>query len=409
MPTVSQTFDLAAGNAALKEYYDDQKVQNETYANNPTFALIPKDPDTGGKYYPQPVFYEVGQGRSNTFSNAQGNQTAMQLAEFMVTRKSDYAIQTIDNQTLEASMTDKQSFMRFATGIVDSNIRAATISAASSLFRSGTGTIGKISSITSGVITLTNPGDVVQFGINQTLQANATDGGTPRSALGYVISRSAKNGTVTVASSGIGGTAATPTSWTTSDFLLVQGDNNAKPSGLPAWLPLTDPTSSDNFYGVNRSVDYRLFGVNYDGSGQAIEEAVIDHAMLMGREGASPTHYPTNYGSYAALVKALGTRREYEDMEGPGGIGFRAIVIDVPTGQLKCFPDRSCQVQAGFMLTMSTWKCISIGEVPKILRYEDRLEMLRVYNADAAECRVGGYYNFLTNAPGWNGQTLLST
>jgi hypothetical protein len=46
------------------------------------------------------------------------------------------------------------------------------------------------------------------------------------------------------------------------------------------------------------------------------------------------------------------------------------------------------------MLTMDTWKVISIGEVPKVLRYEDRLEMLRVYNADAAECRIGGYFNF---------------
>lgn len=405
---MSQTFDLAAGNAALKEYYDDQKVQNETYANNPTFALIPKETDVGGKYYPQPVFYEVGQGRSSTFANAQANQTAMQLAEFLVTRKSDYAIQTIDNQTLEASMSDKASFMRFATGIVDSNIRAATISAASSLFRSGTGSIGKISNINTGVITLTNPADVTQFGINQTLQANATDGGTPRAALGYVIARSVRNGTITVSATSVGGVAGTPSGWTTSDFLLVQGDNNAKASGLAAWLPLTDPTSSDNFYGVNRSPDYRLFGVSYDGSGQPIEEAVIDHAMLLGREGASPTHLPTNYGSYSALVKALGTRREYTNMEGPGGIGFRAIEIDVPTGQLKCFADRSCQVATAYMLTLSTWKCISIGEVPKILRYEDRLEMLRVYNADAAECRVGGYYNFVTNAPAWNGQLALS-
>jgi hypothetical protein len=316
---VAQFFDLAAGNAALLEYIDDQKVQNETYKNNPTFALMPKDPDTGGKYYPQPVMFEVGQGRSSTFTNAQGNQTATQYAEFLVTRKSDYAIQTIDNQTLEASMSDKMSFVRFGVAIVESCLRAATISAASSQFRSGTGSIGKISSITSGVITLTNPADVVQFGLNQTLQANSTDGGTPRAALGYVIARSSKNGTITVASSGIGGTAATPTSWTTSDFLLVQGDNNAKPSGLPAWLPLTDPTSSDNFYGVNRSVDYRLFGVQYDGSGQPIEEALVDHAMLMGREGAMPTHYPTNYGSYAALVQgAWDSRRVRDDAVGHG-------------------------------------------------------------------------------------------
>lgn len=404
--------DLAAANAALKEWYDGQRVQNLSYAKNPTLALMPKDEETGGKYYPVPLQYEVNQGRSSTFSNAQGNQTPNQYVEFLVTRKSDYDVATIDNQTLEASMSDKGAFLRLGTSLIDGAIRGATISAASSQFRSGTGTIGRVSTtvaISTGVITLSSPADVCQFGINQTLQANATDGGTPRAALGYVIARSIRNGTITVSSTGIGGAAGTPSGWTTSDYLLVQGDNNAKFSGFQAWLPLTDPTSSDNFYGVNRSVDYRLFGVSYDGSGQPIEEAVIDHSLLLGREGGSPSHFATNYGSYSALVKALGSRREYEQMEGPAHISFRAVVIDGADGPLKCYSDRNCQATTGYMLQMDTWKLISIGPVPKILRYEDRLEMLRVYNADAAEARIAYYANQICNAPGWNGQTLLST
>lgn len=405
----STQLDMTAANAALKEWYDDQKVQNLTYAKNPTFALVPKDEETGGKYYPVPVVYEVNQGRSATFSNAQANQTALQIGEFLVTRKKDYDVATIDNETLEASMSDKGAFLRMSTALIDGAIRGCTISQASGLFRSGTGSIGQITTITSGVITLSNPADVSQFGINQTLQANSTDGGTPRAALGYVIARSVRNGTITVASSALGGTAATPSGWTTSDYLLVQGDNNAKMSGFAGWLPLTDPTSSDNFYGVNRSADYRLFGVSYDGSGQPIEEALIDHSLLLGREGASPDTFATNYGSYAALVKALGTRREYEQMDGPAGIGFRAVVVDGATGPIRCFADRNCQPVTGWMLQLDTWKLISIGPAPKILRYEDRVEMLRVYNSDAAEARIAAYSNLTTNAPGWNGQTKLST
>lgn len=405
---MSAILDLPAGNAALKEYYDGQKVQNMTYAKQPFLAIVSKDEETGGKYYPVPVQFEVNQGRSSTFSNAQGNQTALQLAEYLVTRKSDYDVATIDNQTLEASMSDSGSFMRLGTSLVDSAIRGCTMSAGSSLFRSGTGSIGKISSITSGVITLTNPADVAQFGVNQTLQANSSDGGTPRSALGYVIARSVRLGTVTVASSAIGGSAATPTSWTTSDFLVVQGDNNAKASGLIAWLPLTDPTSSDNFYGVNRSPDYRLFGVSYDGSGQPIEEALIDHLLLLAREGADVSHFITNFGSQGALTKALGTRRQFINLEGPAGINLKALVIDGPAGEVKCIADRNCQVATGYALQLDTWKLISLGPVPKVLRYEDRVELLRVYNSDSAECRVGAYYNLVCNAPGWNGQTALS-
>ena len=49
--------------------------------------------------------------------------------------------------------------------------------------RAGTGSVGAISTITAGVIVLTNPADVNQFSINQTLQANSSDGGSPRAAV----------------------------------------------------------------------------------------------------------------------------------------------------------------------------------------------------------------------------------
>jgi hypothetical protein len=47
--------------------------------------------------------------------------------------------------------------------------------------------------------------------------------------------------------------------------------------------------------------------------------------------------------------------------------------------------------------------------MPKLLKYQEREEMLRVYNADASECRIGGYYNFTCKKPGRNGTTILST
>ncbi len=404
--------DLPAANAWLKEYYDGQKVQILTYKNNPGLAIVPKMEDAGGKYYPIPLQFEVSQGRSATFSNAQGNQTPAQLVEFLLTYKPDYSIATLAMQVLKTAMTSTGAFKQMVPVVVDSAMRAASISAGSAFYRSGTGSIGQVSTataISTGVITLQNPADVSQFGVNQTLQSASSDGGTPRAALGYVIARSVRNGTITVSATGIGGAAGTPSGWTTSDYLLVQGDSNAKISGLSAWLPTTDPTSSDNFYGVNRSVDYRLYGVSYDGSGQPIEEALIDHLMLLNREGASTDYFLTNFGSYAALDKALGTRRSYVDIEGPAGIGFRGLEIVGPNGTVKCMADRNCQVQKGYALQMDTWKLYSLGAVPEVLRYEDRLEMLRVYNADSAEVRVGAYYNLGSNAPGWNGATLLSS
>lgn len=403
--------NLSSMNAALKELYDGQTVENLVYADNPFLAMIKKNTDFGGKYKPIPIITGVSQGRSSTFTNAQGNQSPVQVQSFLITRVSDYSIATIDNQTMMASKTDKMSFLEGAKLVIDGAIRSCTNSVASAIFRSGTGSIGQIATggITSGVITLSNANDVVQFEVNMVLQADATDGGaSPRAALGYVVAVNRSAGTVTVAAS-MGGAAASPSAWADGDYLLVQGDLNSKCSGLSAWLPATAPSSSDLFFGVNRSVDtWRLGGGRYSGAAQSIEEALIDASSLLAREGGKPDVCITNFASYSALEKALGSKVQYVDMKGPADIAFRGIMVNGANSVIKVFPDRNCQASTGYLLQMNTWALEGLGDVPQILRYGDGLEMLRVYNADAGEVRVGAYYQVRTNAPGWNCNVTLS-
>jgi len=406
---MSQTLDSAAMNAALKELYDKQTVENLVYNDNPFLAMVKKNTDFGGKYKPVPIITGASQGRSATFSNAQNNQSPVQIESFFLTRASDYSIAQIDNQTMLASRTDKMSFLEGSKVLIDGAITSITLSLASSLFRSGTGSIGNILSITSGVIPLTDPNSVVQFEVNQVLQANATDGGTPRAALGYVVAVDRSGGIITVSTS-MGGAAASPAAWAPNDFLLVQGDNNAKIKGLAAWLPQVAPTSSDNFFGVNRSVDStRLAGVRYNGSAQPIEEALIDASSLLAREGGKPDVCVMSYASYSALEKSLGAKVVYIDHKGPAEIEFRGIQVNGANSMIKCFPDRNCPSQTAYLLTMKSWCLESLGDAPQILRYGDGLEMLRVFNADAGEVRVAYYANLSCNAPGWNAYVQLSS
>ncbi len=402
-------FDLPAGNALLKEWYDDQKVENLGYDDNPGLVMVPKKTNATGKYIPIPIIYEVNAGRSSAFVNAQGNQSPGQFADFLITLRPDYDIATLGNQAMEASGDDKGAFLDFATVTVDLAIQGAANSQASSLYRTGSGSVGAISSINSGVITLTNPADVSQFAINQTLQANSTDGGTPRAALGYVIARNVMSGTITVSATAQQGAAGSPASWAANDFLLVQGDNNSKLSGYTAWLPSTPPGATDNFFGVNRSVDSRLYGLFYNGASQPHEEALIDAALINRREKGRPRHCMTNYGSLASIIKALGARREFVDWEGDGEIGFRGVKIQGPAGPIEIYADRNCQAATGFLLQMNVWKLYSLGAVPKIFRYKDGLEMLRLGNADAMELRVGAYSQLGCSAPGWNSQIAFQS
>ena len=399
------SFDLGAANAALKELYDDQKIANLVYKNNPFLAMIPKMEEFGGKYMPIPLIIGTSQGRSATFSNAQGNQSAAVIQSFALQRASNYSIAQIDNQTMLASKTDKMAFINGATVVIDSAIRSLTNNLATQLFRDGSGSvgvIGAISGLTPGVITLASPSDVVNFEVNMTLRAFDT-AGVDRGSTGYVISVNRTAGTVTVATSGMGGSAANPAGWVATDRLVVQGDWSLAMKGLAAWLPTSAPTTGDNFFGVDRSSDpTRLGGVRFNGSSESIEEAVIDASLLVAREGGTPDVCIMNFASYAALEKSLGAKAQYISFDGPAKLYYPGILINGAAGQIKVFPDRSCPAKTAYLLQMDTWKLYSLGPAPHIAKYADGLEMLRVANSDAAELRVVSYANLGCNAPGFN-------
>lgn len=399
------SFDLGAANAALKELYDDQKIANLVYKNNPFLAMVPKMEEFGGKYMPIPLIIGTSQGRSATFSNAQGNQSAAVIQSFALQRASNYSIAQIDNQTMLASKTDKMAFINGATVVIDSAIRALTNNLATQLFRDGSGSVGVIGTITGltpGVITLASPSDVVNFEVNMTLRAFDT-AGVDRGSTGYVISVNRTAGTVTVATSGMGGSAANPAGWVATDRLVVQGDWSLAMKGLAAWLPTSAPTTGDNFFGVDRSSDpTRLGGVRFNGASESIEEAVIDASLLVAREGGTPDVCIMNFASYAALEKSLGAKAQYISFDGPAKLYYPGILINGAAGQIKVFPDRSCPAKTAYLLQMDTWKLYSLGPAPHIAKYADGLEMLRVANSDAAELRVVSYANLGCNAPGFN-------
>ena len=404
--------DLTAMSYAMKEYYHGQKVNDLVFKKNPFLAMVKKDTKAGGKVIPVPLQYGVSQGRSGDFATAQKNQTAAALAEFMLTRKTDYSVATIDNQTMEATENDAEAFIKASKVFIDAAYKTITLSAASKLYRSGTGTIGVISAISGGVITLSDPSTANQFETSMVLSASSSDGtSTPGTlaALGYVVSVDTVNGTVTVSATS-GGTAGNPSSWAVGyPYLSVQGDVNAAIAGLQAWLPASRPGTTDNFYGVNRSVHpTRLAGVVQDFSDRSIEEALIDITNLQGEQGGSPTKVFTNYRSYGALVKALGNKVQYVDLESEYDINFRGVRINGDDGELDVIPDRNCPGKIAFPLDMDTWTLRSVGDVPHIVTYgKEGLEMLRVSNQDAAEVRIAYYANLECNAPGWNGCVIL--
>lgn len=416
--------------AVLKELYvDDQSFMKDlVYKKNPFLALVGKSEGAdsfAGKYIPVPLVYGTPQGRSHTFTNAQNNQTPPLPVSFFVYRATDYQLVTITNELIEATKGNAGAFVDEVKLNMDTGFRNISNNLAMDLYGDGSGARGQLASISTGVITLANANQVVNFEVNMVLVAFSASGMTYTQStganLGYVIAVNRSAGTVTVSATA-GGAAGTPTNWSTSfPYLAVQGDvvfgtltattQYVAPQGLAAWIPTSAPGGSDSFWGVNRSTDVtRLAGVRFDGSAETIEEALIDAASLVAREGGAPEMCFMSFASYAALEKSLGSKVQYVTVKHEeADIAFAGITVNAPYGPITVIPDRNCPGQLAYLLQMDTWKFRSLGKAPHILKYGiEGLEGLRVGNADALEIRLGYYGNLVCSAPGWNCVVQLS-
>lgn len=415
--------------AALKELYTDDKeyLKDLVYKENPFLALVPKNesPDGfAGKYIPVPLEYGVPQGRSHTFSTAQNNQTATQLASFFVYVISDYQLVTITNLLMEQTKTNAGAFIDAAKLQIDGGIRNLTNNIAFELFGSGTATRGRLAASggwsyvnPTATMTLNNANQIVQFEVGMTLVASSTDGGAPSTDTVTVTSVNRATGVIV----GTGSNSSMDAKFANGAYISVQGDipstgasttaSYQALTGLAAWLPVTTPGGGDNFWGVNRSADpTRLAGCRYDATAYTIEEGMTNALAFLNREGGKPDLCIMDFASYAALVNALGAKVQYvqvnhDEVE----VAFEGIMFQSAYGRVTVLADRSCQPQTAYLLTMSTFKLRSLGKVPHILTYGmEGLEGLRVGNADALEIRIGYYGNLICSAPGWNCVVQLS-
>ncbi len=421
----------AAGNqiAALKELYTDSNeyMKDLVYKENPFLALVPKNesPDGfAGKYIPVPLEYGTPQGRSHAFANAQSQQTATSLASFFVYVIEDYQLVTITNLLMEQTKSNAGAFVDAAKLQMDGGFRNITNNIAFELFGDGTATRATIGSATnpSGalyVITLDNAQKIVAFEVGMTLVNFTNTAGTisaVSSTTAQITAVNRSTGVISVTASGA------DASWTTAGkSLAVSGDVVSGSagiaayealSGLAAWIPSSDPSSIDNFWGVNRSADpTRLAGLRSDQSAVSIEEGMTNALAFLNREGGKPDLCVMDFASYAALINSLGAKVQYVQVKHDEvEVAFEGITFQSAYGRVTVLADRSCPPRTAYLLTMSTWKLRSLGKVPHVLTYGmEGLEGMRVGNADALEIRIGYYGNLICSAPGWNCVVTLSS
>ena len=413
--------DNTAFASGLKTLYPEEAIKNMIYRSNPLYALIPKMEDFVGDSSKEPITIGNPQNRSASFSGANSINTSSVIKSFFVTRVSNYSMAAIANETMLASESDKGAFLKAVKFEIDNALNSLTRAISTQLYRSGTGTVAKLSasanvSSTSVYVQLATPSDIVNLEVGMSLAFSGTDGGAVRSGTAFVVSIDRSTGSFLCSGSVSGAVAAINsliTSIAASDFVYAAaGDRNAVVSGLQAWLPGSAVTST-TFFGVDRTIDKtRLAGITYDGSASSIEEALIDGAGLVAREGGSPDHAFVSFEDFRKLVKAVGSKQQfvqYTDVrvdEPHVSVGFNALQIAGPHGIIKVVPDQNCPAGKAFLLQLDTWALKSLGAAVRLFE-GDGMKLIRDASSDALLVRCFSYANLSCRAPGWNAVVTL--
>ena len=398
--------DMTSWDNALKQYYRDKPVIDTVYKNHPWLTLVPKNPRFKGKNLPIPVIYGRPQGVSSTFSTAQSNATASQIAEFLITRKKHYGVATVDGETLLASQGNEYAFLDAAVTEIDQVAKSVGDALSRQLFRSSDASIGRVNNSSFGVTTLdlVTDTDALNFEVNQKIVTSGTlSGGSVRTGSLTVsaVDRDATSNQVTTSANLSAGISAIAQ----NDYIYIEGNYDAGVSGLADWIPSSAPGSTA-FFGQDRSVDPTRLGGQRVAYSSTREETIINGLGRCAREGGQPDHIFVSFTDFIALEKELESTVQRE-VDPNTGAGFRSMEMYAPYGVAKIIPDKDCPVGVAYALQMDTWSLCTIGETVGIID-ADGNRILRQSAADGVEVRVGFYGQLACSAPGFNCRIALA-
>lgn len=423
--------DVSTATNIIKYLYPDYTVPRELRKTNPFFAMLPKKTNFVGKSVEVPLTINTTQGGSALFSAAKtSNELSTSYSDtyksFQLTRKSDYSLATISGEAMKAAVMDEGAMVDLFQDTIDLAMLTAMRSLARNLFRDGTGWIGKISSVSGSVVTLTTPSDAFNFDLGMQLSVFSSGAQLMDTVVNATVATpirvtavDRKAGTITVND---------PTALASPQYICRWGDrtvsttaptvftNSRVITGAAQWLAGSQAGAfsgttagaqfQDAIYGVTRSADKTsLAGNSLDCTGAAPDEAIIQLASDINAEGGRPDRCFLNPRDFASLVKFLGSRTIYNRVQSveDAEIGFQSVTLMGDAGPIECVSDINVPQSQIFCLQMDSWDLFSLNAAPHILDYDNQ-QILRVSDDDAYQIRIGSYANLRCRAPAFNGR-----
>lgn len=371
------------------------------YKKSKLFSMISKDTDFGGEGKHTTVSIAPTSGGSADYQRAYANQGPSAARRFFIQHRTEYQIARIKGKSLAVTKGDKNAIKSVLTEEFDKAGYAFGRSMAATLYGNGGGALGIIDSTTTlstTTLRLTRKADIAKFEVGMWIEL-ATDDGSGTSPSGNLSGQLQ----VTKIKLGVGTgyseltlSAATNTipSAATANYIFRAGDYGQKMTGLSGWNPLTAPTVSDSFFGVNRSDhEYRLAGFRFTGNGGSKEQTLMTCAANQAAHGGEATTCSLNPLDFNSLVLEVGSDRVVDIETKTPGLGFRALKLETAMGEVDFVSEVDVPQGEFFFTKPDDLTLRTAGDCPRVLDFDGNGKLMRVQGEDTYQFDIGAYGN----------------
>lgn len=328
--------------------------------------------------------FDAAQDHSDgTTTGANGAPSGLQFGAQDVTK---YGIIRLGGRSLRKARTNAGTFFDYVTNVSNGIIEELGDSLAFDLHRDATSVRGRRSSISSNVITLSDPEDARNFKEDMAIIASPNaDMSSPRSGFAVVVAVDEDAGTVEVDDQ------SDITSFADNDYLARKGSVGTAVDGFDSHIPLTAPVyGSDSFRGVDRGANARKYaGIRINNTSAPLEEnlglAAIKIAQTAKGRASRAVLNPIDFWE---VVRRLGAKTQYMG-GGKPGYGYQGFTIETPAGSLTAVSDPDCPSNRARVLAPEEWQWKHVpGEWIYKIQDDGGKFFLRTGGADQIEGRV---------------------
>jgi len=387
---------------AYNRLYTDKRLADSAERDHPRLYRIPKETGLEGEGLFYRIIYGDPQGIADgedNFTDAQDSSSAVEGKQLSLTAAIKYGVVRLKGRAIRRAKSSKSAIYDLVSRHTDGQNRQLGSDLAFDVQGDGNGIRGRIAAagISGNTITLENKWTVDLFKKNMVVRASSNaDGSTPRTGSTTVSKVLRESKQIVLAD------ASQITSLTAADYLFRKNAPGNLIQGFGLCNPLTAPTTSDSFRGINRSDDIEMLsGWRADDTNKYAEEAILDMSAWAFAHGKTLPEADVPPQAFANMVKRLGAKVMYE----PGktaDVGFRYIEIHGSGVTVKVFSEPDMKDQQISRLFKNDEHEIRYcgSEFIHTIRDDGGMPALRMATADAIEIRMCSEPQYLQYDPG---------